>query len=189
MNSRYPNLVVKPQGITFPIISDVVFPSDHKVLAVTGHRPNKLGNDYAYTSLLMSKIYKALNLYIDTYQPDFMVSGMALGIDTVFAQIAIKRQIPLVAAIPFDNQPSIWAHSSRIEYYSLLRKAILVVNVSGQIGYENKWMQLRNEWMVDHCNKLIAVWNRSPGGTANCVKYAQSVKPEHDILIINPDMI
>jgi uncharacterized phage-like protein YoqJ len=34
-------------------------------------------------------------------------------------------------------------------------------------------LQKRNEWMVDHCDLLIAVWDGSEGGTANCVRYAR----------------
>jgi uncharacterized phage-like protein YoqJ len=45
-------------------------------------------------------------------------------------------------------------------------------------------MQDRNKWMVDHCDALVAIWNGTSGGTANCVKYALSVnKP---IVMINP---
>ena len=35
-------------------------------------------------------------------------------------------------------------------------------------------MNIRNEWMVDRCDTLIAVWDESPtGGTTNCVGYAK----------------
>jgi uncharacterized phage-like protein YoqJ len=45
-------------------------------------------------------------------------------------------------------------------------------------------MQDRNIWMVDHCDALIAVWDGTSGGTANCVRYAQKVgKP---IVFIDP---
>jgi uncharacterized phage-like protein YoqJ len=39
-------------------------------------------------------------------------------------------------------------------------------------------MQIRNEWMVDRCDKLIAVWDGSKGGTGNCVDYAKSVNKD-----------
>lgn len=45
-------------------------------------------------------------------------------------------------------------------------------------------MQKRNEWMVDNCDILIAVWDKSPGGTKNCVDYAESKKKQ--IIYINP---
>jgi len=41
--------------------------------------------------------------------------------------------------------------------------------------YNSTCMQDRNEWMVDHCHALVAVWNGTGGGTANCVGYAKRV--------------
>jgi nucleoside 2-deoxyribosyltransferase len=50
-----------------------------------------------------------------------------------------------------------------------------------------KCMQDRNIWMVDHCDALIAVWDGTSGGTANCVGYAKRVgKP---IVYIDPTNI
>ena len=49
----------------------------------------------------------------------------------------------------------------------------------------NPWlMQKRNEYMVDLADRVIAVWNCSKGGTANCVKYAEKVGKE--IIKIEP---
>ena len=39
-------------------------------------------------------------------------------------------------------------------------------------------MQLRNEAMVNDCDLLLALWNGTSGGTANCIRYANSVKRE-----------
>jgi uncharacterized phage-like protein YoqJ len=45
-------------------------------------------------------------------------------------------------------------------------------------------MQLRNEFMVNNSDIVIAVWDGTNGGTANCVKYAQVENKE--IIIIDP---
>jgi uncharacterized phage-like protein YoqJ len=45
-------------------------------------------------------------------------------------------------------------------------------------------MQKRNEWMVDHADAVIAVWDGSPSGTANCIGYAR--KKRRPILVIDP---
>ena len=34
-------------------------------------------------------------------------------------------------------------------------------------------MQKRNEWIVDNSLRLLALWDGSKGGTANCVTYAR----------------
>ena len=33
--------------------------------------------------------------------------------------------------------------------------------------------QIRNEWMVDHSARVIAVYNDEPGGTRNTIQYAE----------------
>ncbi len=48
-------------------------------------------------------------------------------------------------------------------------------------------MDKRNKWMVDNCDLLIAVWNGTSGGTANCVNYAKSINKQ--IIIINPNSL
>ena len=50
--------------------------------------------------------------------------------------------------------------------------------------YKPWLMQKRNEYMVDLADKVIAVWDSSKGGTANCVKYAEKVGKE--IIRIEP---
>jgi len=35
--------------------------------------------------------------------------------------------------------------------------------------------ELRNQYMVDSADLVIACWNGSPGGTANCIKYAEKL--------------
>lgn len=54
-------------------------------------------------------------------------------------------------------------------------------------GYAPAKMQIRNEYMVENCDLLIAVWDKSDGGTANCVKYAKSQRK--NIIYINPKEI
>lgn len=38
--------------------------------------------------------------------------------------------------------------------------------------YSHNCYQIRNEWMVDHSARVIAVWNGSPSGTKNTIMYA-----------------
>lgn len=176
-------------------------------IAITGHRPHKLNNDYDLVSPLIQKIECQIEIYlmnmnilkIDTdpdtikrirYNRDTdttLITGMALGIDTLFAQIAVKYGIPFIAAIPFTNQANKWPKHSQTTYYKLLGKAKEIVNVSKQTNYKPEYMQLRNIWMVDNCNLLIGVWDGTSGGTANCLNYAKSIGRETKL--INPQAI
>ena len=41
--------------------------------------------------------------------------------------------------------------------------------------YEADVMQKRNEYMVDHSDIVLAVWNGKKSGTENCIKYAEKM--------------
>ena len=176
-------------------------------IAITGHRPNKLGNDYDLTSNLIRDIENRISEIILKYYPEngtrpTLITGMALGIDTLFAKMAIRLNINFIAAIPFRGQHSKWVSKSVNTYMNLLTKADKVYLVDEEVylgsiepsvfhewlrpnNYSPEKLQLRNQWMVDNCDLLIAVWDKSSGGTANCVKYAQSINKE--IIFINPN--
>jgi len=164
-------------------------------IAITGHRPNKLGNDYELKSELIQKIRAKIQNIVDWHIMDklpseeevILISGMALGIDTLFAEIAIDWQLPLICAIPCLGQEKRWPNRSQNRYKKILSyskaKHIFVTNKD----YSPEVMQKRNIWMVDNCDLLIAVFDGSPGGTANCVNYAKSInKP---IIHINPKLL
>lgn len=154
-------------------IFDVPDTSDKKVLAFTGHRPNKLGG-YDYGSEENMEIYATMEQRVLTIKPSLIITGMALGVDTMAGYIAALNGIPFVAAVPFKGQECKWPATSQAIYYDLLSKAEEVVTVS-EGGYSANKMQIRNQWMVDNCDVLLAVWNGDKsGGTYNCIQYAES---------------
>lgn len=55
-------------------------------------------------------------------------------------------------------------------YASVLAGADIVRFVSLQ--YDRGCFQRRNEWMVDHAGRVIAVFNGEKGGTKNTIDYA-----------------
>lgn len=102
------------------------------------------------------------------------ISGMALGVDQWAAEICVELDIPFTAAVPFDDHGSNWPLESQANYCDLLAKARHVQVISPG-PYAHWKMQARNKWMVNECEVLLAVWDGSSGGTANCVRYAQQV--------------
>lgn len=154
-------------------------------IAITGHRPNKLGNDYNLNSPLTAKIEKRIREILKAENPDTLISGMALGIDTLFARIAIATNTPLIAAIPCGNQSNYWNDTAKAEYKSILKHKGTTVKYVSELPFTNWCMQARNQWMVDKSDLLIAVWDGSPGGTQNCIKYAE--KQKRRIIRIDPN--
>lgn len=173
---------------TFP------FDDNRPRAAVTGHRPNKLWgydmSDPRYAT--MKKIFKERLIEMNAKEG---ISGMALGVDMVFALAVLELKaegydIKLVCAIPCQNHPCRWPEESQKLYQNILSQADEVVLVT-DAPYAPRLMQVRNEYMVDRLSgpndKLIAVWDGSNGGTGNCVKYAMA--KECNITCITPKMI
>ena len=60
-------------------------------------------------------------------------------------------------------------------YNYILEHADKVTYVTNGL-YKPSVMQKRNIYMVDKCDRLMAVWNgKKSGGTYNCIEYAKSV--------------
>lgn len=157
------------------------------IISVTGHRPNKL---YGYN--MKDKRYISLK---ENFKEHLLkkkctkaVSGMALGVDQLYAEAVIELKemghpIELIAAVPCRNHSCKWPRVSQEHYDELLNKADKIVLVSDQ-SYEPHLMQLRNEYMVNISTDVIAIWDGTKSGTGNCVRYAETIK--RPITIINP---
>lgn len=147
------------------------------IVAFTGHRPDKLGG-WNPEHPVVSRVKTVIRKFLVDTRPAHVISGMAQGVDQWAAQEANGLGIPFIAALPCDEMDAPWRLPAKRRFHELLALARQVVVVSP--GPYKPWkMQRRNEWMVDNCDVLAAVWDGSTGGTANCVDYAHSV--ERDI--------
>jgi uncharacterized phage-like protein YoqJ len=139
-----------------------------KVIAVTGHRPGKLGG---YGAEVLCRATLLAARYFRVLEPKEVITGMALGWDTACALAAIRLDIPFVAALPFEGQDRLWFPEQRIMYRSILKHASEVVTIATHADTRTNY-QMRNIWMADHCEEVLALWDGSPGGTANMIRYA-----------------
>jgi uncharacterized phage-like protein YoqJ len=144
------------------------------ILAITGHRPNKLGG-YILPNPVSNEVMLKLADSLQTIRPTLVLTGMALGVDQWVAQLCAEMNIPFDAVIAFQGYEEKWPKNSQRTYYHLLSKArhkwILDPG-----PYRPSLMHHRNHWMVDKSEGLLAVWDGLPGsGTAACIEYAFSV--------------
>ena len=138
-------------------------------VAGTGHRPDKLGG---YGKSVKARLEVLAIDWITLNKPSLVISGMALGWDQALAEAALEVKVPLLAAIPFEGQEASWPDEGQRRYREILAAA-QEVKVVSQGGYAAYKMQRRNEWMVDHCDLVLALWDGSSGGTGNCIRYAR----------------
>lgn len=155
------------------------------IASFSGHRPNKLEKFGGYN--IHDPRYEPLRTAIGNHlieqKVSKAISGMALGIDQLAAEVCVRLGIPFIAAVPHVGQEKIWPQSSQKQYQDLLAKAAEVVIVS-EGEYAAYKMQVRNEWLVDNCDILIMIWDGTNGGTSNCRNYAE--KQNKKIIRINP---
>ena len=139
-----------------------------RTVAGTGHRPQKL---LGFGARANSTLRRFTCAWLEALAPELVISGMALGWDQALATAAVELAIPFVAAVPFEGQEARWPESSQREYQALLGHAANVVVVSSG-SFSARSMQARNEWMVDRCDLLLALYDGSASGTGNCIRYA-----------------
>jgi uncharacterized phage-like protein YoqJ len=142
------------------------------IVSFTGHRPDKLGG-YALVNPKRDDVLRALCVALRYLKPTQAISGMALGVDQWAASCCTYLRIPWHAYVPFKGQERRWPPESQATYHRVLTYASEIRIVCGPEVDPIRAMQIRNEAMVDACDLLIAVWDGTKGGTANCVRYAQ----------------
>lgn len=159
------------------------------VIAVTGHRPQSLDGDFDYKSNLWEEIYRWFDRTYSFYRPEKVLSGMALGVDTIAAKCAVDLEVPLVACIPFKGQDSRWGNKAKKRYKWLLDNASEIIYTDDwwehfrDIKFNSVYQKLmfRNMFMVDHCDTLLGVFNGNSGGTKHCIDYAVSKGIRYDL--------
>ena len=137
----------------------------------TGHRPEKLIRS---ENEIKAALRKQINQAVDDGFTVF-ITGMARGVDLWAAEIVLnlrKRNdsIKLICAIPHEGFESNWSTDWKRLYHYVQDNADLV-RVIGK-NYYSGIHQLRNEWMVNHSARVIAVFNGEPSGTKNTIDYA-----------------
>ncbi|MFA6049977.1 MAG: SLOG family protein [Candidatus Paceibacterota bacterium] len=137
------------------------------IIGVTGHR-NIIHDKEAVQKLLKQKLSEL--------QPASVITGMAIGFDTLVAETCLEMGIPFIAAVPCIGQERIWPAGAQEHYRELIDKAQKVVIVSAG-GYAAWKMHARNSWIVNNSDSMICYFDgKDKGGTAGCVKYASQKK-------------
>lgn len=145
------------------------------IIAGTGHRPDKLGG---YNAPTIMRVTKLASTYLQHVKPELVISGMAQGWDMCLAQACVHNGIPFDAYIPFVGQEQVWPQAARLYYHELLKLARRV-EICSPGGFSTIAMTRRNRRMVDDCDKLVALWDGTAGGTGNCIAYANFARKSY----------
>jgi len=146
---------------------------DLQTVTFTGHRPAKFGQ--AQVELVKLRLADMISRLITERNAKHFIAGGAVGVDQWAAEAVLcarqEHDITLELALPFRGYDARWPAFSRKEYSHIRTLADKVTMVS-EGRYHPSLYQHRNEYMVDHADCVIAVYDGSTGGTRNCVMYA-----------------
>lgn len=118
---------------------------------------------------------------------EIFYNGMAMGFDLLAAEavLSLKKAYPhikLVACIPCYHQERSFKKEDKERYTAILRAVDEQVLLSEH--YYQGCMQVRDQYMVDRCDCLIAYCKKTTGGAAYTVKYCQKRYPEKEIYFV-----
>lgn len=146
-----------------------------KAVCLTGNRPQKMpfAEHSREGGALKQRIRDAvIRLAAEGYSQ--FITGMALGADTYFAECVLELReecgITLEAAVPFHGQSGGFCAADRARYEKILALADKVTVLSQH--YTSQCYFVRNRYMVDNSDVVLAVDYGKAGGTANTVAYA-----------------
>lgn len=155
----------------------------YPVVAITGHRPGSLNTDQQqYIKEGLKFIADGL---IGYYGAERFLTGLALGADTIWAELAISYGIEYDAYIPFEGQEERWNQVYKKKYREL-RSSASSEKVFGQ-QFSNRLYHARNDALIRDSDLLVAVWRPSvqKGGTFSTVQ--KSLKKNHPTLLLDMD--
>lgn len=149
-----------------------------KTCAFTGHR--SLEEDFS-----LKKLKNTIKFLLEQ-GVDIFYNGMAIGFDLTAAEILLsfrrKFKFKLIACIPCVEQEKYYPTDKKNLYYKLLKKADEQVVLAE--AYYKGCMQIRDKYMAERADVLVAYCNKNTGGTAYTVKCFQRLHPQNDIFFI-----
>lgn len=164
-----------------------------KTCAFTGHRPNGFSFGYnEYSPDCISLKHKINNEIRKLYEngTKCFITGCAMGVDMWAAEevMELKKEfgdIKLLAAVPFEGTEEKWSEAYKERYRNIISNCDRVKYICD--GYTKSCYLVRDRFMVDHADVVLAVYNRKRrrSGTGYTVNYA--IKMGKPVVIIEPE--
>lgn len=139
------------------------------ILGITGHRDIIIEHD-RLVDILIHRIYE---LGATT-----VMSGMAIGYDLAAADAALRINIQVIAACPFDAWDERWDNEDKIRLWKILKNPLvhrIVLNKQPRHGKQAvEFYRIRNQYIVDNSDAMMAGWSGDfKSGTGMTVRMAQ----------------
>ncbi|WP_175411217.1 hypothetical protein [Streptomyces sp. TRM64462] len=145
-----------------------------KRIGVTGHRhiPDELH----------THVRAAMTAVFDGHRggaPLEALSSLAVGADTLFADIALASGAELTVVVPSGDYEDGFADAAELARYRALKdRATREVRLPYAHATDEAYYAA-GAYIADNCDRLLAVWDGAPsrglGGTADIVEYARAL--------------
>ena len=153
----------------------------------SGHRPEKLPAGpqlRMLQSLLYSEIETAIRDGADTFY-----TGMARGTDLWAADMVLhfrfrepERKLKLICVLPYEQQCARIRGAARYHVQTVLHAADETVCICR--NYQKGCFTRRNQYMVDHSRRLIALVADTHSGTGQTIRMAE--RQGLELRVLNP---
>jgi hypothetical protein len=110
--------------------------------------------------------FKALDPALTT------ISAIAEGADTIFAEAALKLDLPLEIVLPFRDYVSDFPTEDARERYRRLRAAACTEKILPYATRSDEAYEAAMNWVIMQADLLIAVWDGLPSGGTGGTGYA-----------------
>ncbi len=159
------------------ILDDIKTPA--KSCAFTGHR--KLEEGFS-----VAKLKREIKLLLEQ-GVEIFYCGMAQGFDLTAGEVVLKykKKFPntqLIACIPCVHQERYYTAEDKKRYAQICKKADEVVVLFD--SYNKSCMIVRDRYMADRADVLLAYLKKSTGGTAYTVNYFKTKYPLKQIIFL-----
>lgn len=134
-------------------------------LVICGHREVEASDD------VIDKISRSLD------RVDRLITGMAVGVDLLAAKIAMEKNMPILAFVPYANQAEKFdAENKRLHSEVLAYAKTEKILVSEK--YHKGVFFSRNRRMVERASIVMAIMWDMKSGTGNTVSTARELGVE-----------
>ena len=149
--------------------------------AFTGYRPQKMVFGFNESDPRCIEFKARLRATIEDLIGKgyaHFISGGAMGMDMFAAEAVLELReeypwIMLEMVSPFDGQADRWEPKYQARHSRLFEQADMVTAVSHQ--YTRACMFIRNRYLVNNADLLLAAYDGQAGGTAMTVEYAHNM--------------
>ena len=114
--------------------------------------------------------------------------GMAKGFDLFAAEAVIKIKesypdVKLISCVPFYGQEKAYSEEDKKRYVQILRNCDFKMTFAD--SYYKGCTLVRDKYMADNADVLVAYLKKKTGGTAYTVGYFEKKYPEREIIFLD----